>query len=161
MWKSMLRLPAQVAGISAWLLVALAPAFAQSADTAMTGRVSSDREGAMEGVVVSARQTGSTMTVSVISDTEGKYGFPVSRVQPGHYDLTTRAAGYVLDGGASVDVAEGKPAVADLKLKPATELADQLTNAEWMASAPGEEYQKAAAQLHRLPWGAAHLSIAP
>lgn len=93
MWKSMLRLPAQVAGISAWLLVALAPAFAQSADTAMTGRVSSDREGAMEGVVVSARQTGSTMTVSVISDTEGKYGFPVSRVQPGHYDLTTRAAG--------------------------------------------------------------------
>jgi virginiamycin B lyase len=139
MWKSMLRLPAQVAGISAWLLVALAPAFAQSADTAMTGRVSSDREGAMEGVVVSARQTGSTMTVSVISDTEGKYGFPVSRVQPGHYDLTTRAAGYVLDGRASVDVAEGKTAVADLKLKPATELADQLTNAEWMASAPGEE----------------------
>jgi virginiamycin B lyase len=139
MRKSVLRLTTQVAGISAWLLVALAPALAQSADTVLSGRVSSDREGAMEGVVVSARQTGSTMTVSVISDTEGKYGFPVSRVQPGHYDLTTRAAGYVLDGGASVDVAEGKPAVADLKLKPATELADQLTNAEWMASAPGEE----------------------
>ena len=139
MRKSVLRLTTQVAGISAWLLVALAPALAQSADTVLSGRVSSDREGAMEGVVVSARQTGSTMTVSVVSDTEGKYRFPASRLQPGHYDLTTRAAGYVLDGGASVDVAEGKPAVADLKLKPATELADQLTNAEWMASAPGEE----------------------
>jgi virginiamycin B lyase len=91
MRKSVLRLTTQVAGISAWLLVALAPALAQSADTVLSGRVSSDREGAMEGVVVSARQTGSTMTVSVISDTEGKYGFPVSRVQPGHYDLTTRA----------------------------------------------------------------------
>jgi virginiamycin B lyase len=139
MWKLMLRLTTQVAGISAWLLLALVPAFAQSVDTSLSGRVSSDREGAMEGVVVSARQTGSTMTVSVISGTEGKYSFPVSRVQPGHYDLTTRAAGYVLDGRASVDVADGKPAVADLKLKPATELADQLTNAEWMASAPGEE----------------------
>jgi streptogramin lyase len=139
MWKSMLRLPTPLAGISAWLLVALAPALAQSADTALSGRVSSDREGAMEGVVVSARQTGSAMTVSVISDMEGKYGFPASRLQPGHYDLTTRAAAYILDAGGSVDVAEGKTAVADLKLKPATELADQLTNAEWMASAPGEE----------------------
>src|SRR5207244_4777759 len=95
MWKSMLRLPTRLAGISAWLLVALAPAFAQSADTALSGRVSSDREGAMEGVVVSARQTGSTMTVSVISDTEGKYGFSVSRVQPGQYDMTTISAGSV------------------------------------------------------------------
>jgi len=139
MWKLVLRLTTQVAGISAWLLVALAPALAQSADTVLSGRVSSDREGAMEGVVVSARQTGSTMTVSVVSDTEGKYRFPASRLQPGHYDLTTRAAAYILDAGGSVDVAEGKTAVADLKLKPATELADQLTNAEWMASAPGEE----------------------
>ena len=139
MRKSVLRLTTQVAGISAWLLVALVPALAQSADTVLSGRVSSDREGAMEGVVVSARQTGSTMTVSVVSDTEGKYRFPASRLQPGHYDLTTRAAAYILDAGGSVDVAEGKTAVADLKLKPATELADQLTNAEWMASAPGEE----------------------
>jgi streptogramin lyase len=139
MWKLVLRLTTQVAGISAWLLVALVPALAQSADTVLSGRVSSDREGAMEGVVVSARQTGSTMTVSVVSDTEGKYRFPASRLQPGHYDLTTRAAAYILDAGGSVDVAEGKTAVADLKLKPATELADQLTNAEWMASAPGEE----------------------
>ena len=139
MRKSVLRLTTQVAGISAWLLVALAPALAQSADTVLSGRVSSDREGAMEGVVVSARQTGSTVTVSVVSDTEGKYRFPASRLQPGHYDLTTRAAAYILDAGGSVDVAEGKTAVADLKLKPATELADQLTNAEWMASAPGEE----------------------
>src|SRR3984893_14455122 len=139
MRKSMLRLTTQVAGISAWLLVALVPALAQSTDTVLSGRVSSDREGAMEGVVVSARQTGSTMTVSVVSDTEGKYRFPASRLQPGHYDLTTRAAAYILDAGGSVDVAEGKTAVADLKLKPATELADQLTNAEGMASPPGEE----------------------
>jgi streptogramin lyase len=61
---------------------------------------------------------------------------------PGRYELTTRAAGYVLDGGRTVELAAGESSLADIKLKPTNELADQLTNAEWMASAPGDDDMK-------------------
>ena len=64
-----------VAGLAAFLLPSYAPAFAQSA-AALSGNVSSAREGPMEGVVVSARKDGSTITVSVISDDKGHFSFP-------------------------------------------------------------------------------------
>ncbi|HWG04128.1 MAG TPA: hypothetical protein VG271_03855, partial [Beijerinckiaceae bacterium] len=38
---------------------------ARAADAALTGTVKSTEEGAMEGVVVSARKDGSTITISV------------------------------------------------------------------------------------------------
>jgi streptogramin lyase len=139
MRELMLRAPCAVAIAAGSLLIALGSAVAQVPDPALRGTVSSDREGRMEGVVVSAKQTGSTITVSVVSDAKGEYSFPASRLRQGHYDLSTRAVGYVLDSARSVDVADGKAAAADLTLKPTGELADQLTNAEWIASAPGEE----------------------
>jgi hypothetical protein len=46
------------------------------APAALTGQVSSVKEGAMEGVVVSAKKAGGTITVSVISDEKGRYAFP-------------------------------------------------------------------------------------
>ena len=64
-------------------LQAAAPAFAQSA-AALSGEVSSAKEGVMEGVVVSARKDGSTITVSVVSDDKGHFSFPASRLDPGH-----------------------------------------------------------------------------
>src|SRR5580658_10746195 len=83
---------------SAACLIALAPqAFAQNA-AALSGNVSSGKEGAMEGVVVSARKDGSTITVSVISDDNGHFSFPASRLDPGHYAIGIRASGYDLDG---------------------------------------------------------------
>jgi hypothetical protein len=47
---------------------------------ALTGQVTSDEEGPMEGVVVSAKLDGSTITVSVISDKQGRYSFPANRL---------------------------------------------------------------------------------
>jgi virginiamycin B lyase len=44
---------------------------AQSA-AILTGHVSSAEEGAMEGVVVSAKKDGATLTVSVVTDKEGR-----------------------------------------------------------------------------------------
>ena len=73
----------------------------------------------MEGVLVSARKSGATITVTVVSDAKGEYSFPVSRLDPGRYALTIRAAGYALDGAPDIDIAQGRPTVADLKLKPA------------------------------------------
>jgi len=47
---------------------------------ALTGVVTSDAEGAMEGVVISAKKAGSTVTVSVMSDAQGHYRFPANRL---------------------------------------------------------------------------------
>ena len=63
---------------------------------------------------------------------------PAARLDAGRYALTIKAVGYRLDGSREVEL-DAKPAVADLKLTPARQLADQLTNAEWMASAPGPD----------------------
>jgi virginiamycin B lyase len=123
--------------------LALAPFSRATADTtALAGRVTSAEEGAMPGVVVSAKRDGSTITVSVVSDAKGRYAFPAARLEPGHYALAIRAAGYDLAGAKSADVAAGRQAHADLALRKTKNLAAQLTNAEWLASMPGSDDQK-------------------
>src|SRR5205814_573825 len=110
---------------------------------ALTGIVSSEAEGKMEGVVVTARRPGSIVQVSVTTDAEGRYSFPRKRLQPGDYTLSIRAVGYDIDFPAKATVAANKTASADIKLKTTKNLAGQLTNAEWMMSSPGTEEQKA------------------
>src|SRR4051812_12830825 len=61
---------------------------------ALTGTVSSDREGKMEGVVVTAKKPGSIVEVSVTTDAQGHYSFPDSHLTPGEYTLSIRAVGY-------------------------------------------------------------------
>jgi streptogramin lyase len=131
------------AGALAALSFHAGAALAQAAD-ALAGQVSSEREGAMEGVVVSARMAGSIVTVSVVTDATGHYRFPAARLEPGSYALAIRAAGYDLDGKATAEVAAGTAATADLKLKPARNLPAQLSNAEWLVSMPGSDAQKKA-----------------
>src|SRR5580693_7682852 len=110
---------------------------------ALMGQVSSEEEGPMEGVVVSAKKEGSTITVSVISDKQGHYSFPANRLGPGHYSLRIRAVGYDLDGLGGRDVAKKKATTVDLKLRKAKNIVPQLTNAEWLQSIPGTDDQKA------------------
>ena len=117
------------------------PASAQSA-AALSGKVSSAAEPVMEGVVVSAKKDGSTITVSVVSNDKGEFSFPAARLEPGHYTLSARAVGYDLDGPKAADVTAGQAASADIKLKPTGNLPSQLTNAEWMMSMPGTDAQK-------------------
>jgi virginiamycin B lyase len=109
---------------------------------ALTGQVSSQKEGVMEGVVVGAKKEGSTITVNVTTDEKGRYSFPAAKLSPGHYALKIRAAGYDLDGPKTVDVAAGKATTANIKLKPAENLSAQLTDAEWLLSISGTEEQK-------------------
>ena len=117
-------------------------ALAQSA-AALTGQVTcASRKAPMEGVVVSAKKQGSPITVSVVTDAKGQYRFPADRLDAGHYAITIRAAGYNLDGPKAVDIAAGG-SVADLKLVKAKNLANQLSNAEWLISAPGPDNLKA------------------
>jgi virginiamycin B lyase len=112
---------------------------------ALTGLVSSTEEGRMEGVLVSAKKTNATVTTTVVTDKEGRYRFPASRLEPGQYALRVRAAGYDLVGtaGAVTIRVTGKTTTADLKLQKTKDLAAQLTNADWFASFPGTDAQKA------------------
>src|SRR5712672_3471309 len=86
-----------------WLAIALiAPASPHAQESAaLSGRVTSAEEGAMEGVLVSAQRSGSPITVTVVTDQSGSYRFPAARLAPGPYALRIRAAGYELDGGGA------------------------------------------------------------
>ena len=112
------------------------------AQTALAGTVTSAEEGAMEGVLVTARRDGASFDVTVVTDAQGHYGFPSAKLEPGHYSLRIRAVGYDLDGKAAADVAAGAGAKTDLKLKKARNVSTQLTNAEWIESVPGTVVQK-------------------
>ena len=121
-----------------WFVLLLGLPFAQA--QALSGRVSSAEEGPMEGVLVSAKRAGSTITVTVVSDAQGRYAFPAGRLSPGRYALSVRAIGYELESPSSVQLDEG--ARADLRLRRARDLAAQLSNGEWIASMPGADREK-------------------
>src|SRR5678816_4147736 len=115
-----------------------------SASVSLTGIVSSQKEGPMEGVVVSAKRDGSTITVSVVSDAQGRYSFPRNRLEPGQYSVRMRAVGYELERPATVSIAAQQTAHLDLKLVDTQDLAYQLSNGEWLMSMPGTDEQKTA-----------------
>src|SRR6195256_712472 len=118
-----------------------APASAQSS-AALQGLVSSAEEGAMGGVVVSAKKAGSTVTVSVVSDDRGRFAFPSSKLGSGSYSLKIRATGYELSGPGSAEITLALPVAVELKLRKVRDIAPQMTNAEWIVSFPGTPDQK-------------------
>ena len=108
---------------------------------ALTGKVAAE-QGALEGVLVSAKKDGGTVTITVVSDKDGRYSFPAAKLEPGQYALRIRAVGYDLDNTKPVSIAVDKTAIADLTLRKTEDLASQLSNAEWLASMPGTDAQK-------------------
>jgi streptogramin lyase len=134
-----------VAGITALVIHAgshsSSPLRAQ-AGVALTGLVVSEEEDRMEGVVVTAHQEGSPISISVVTDATGRFNFPESKLPDGDYLLQIRAIGYELVGPRGIDVRSGVAANAVIKVKPTKDLGAQLTNAEWLASMPGSDAQK-------------------
>jgi hypothetical protein len=124
-----------IAVFSFWVYLQIAPGHAQTTPPiGLTGLVSSVEEGPMEGVLVSAKKAGSTMTITVVSNEEGRYRFPSAKLAPGQYALRVRAVGFDLERPSTIEVGSGKTALADLKLRKASDPAAQLSNAEWFAS---------------------------
>jgi streptogramin lyase len=123
-------------------LVAIAAGIAFPAFAQLNGRVLSPDGGALEGVVVSAKKAGSIVTVSVVSDAQGRFAFPAAKLEPGSYALRIRATGYELEGPQSVSLDNGATPSVELRLRKASDLSAQLTNAEWLASFPGTPDQK-------------------
>ena len=123
--------------LAALMTAAISLRAAESPSAALTGVVTSEAEGGLEGVLVSAKRAGSTMTVTVVSDAKGRYTFPANRLEPGAYSIRIRAAGFEVDGPATADVTATHTAQLDLKLRKAEDLASQLSNGEWFMSWPG------------------------
>ena len=147
-WENVVR-TAVIGSLCFLLIASISGLHAQGAPQTkppqiLSGTVSSDREGPMEGVLVSAKKTGSTITTTVVSDSKGHYGFPADRLAPGAYKLAIRATGYALDGPDAITLSPSAPATADLKLEPAPITPAQVTNAEWLTSAPGPDELKRA-----------------
>ena len=107
----------------------------------LSGIVTSQEEGRMEGVVVSAKRAGSPMTISVVTNANGEYRFPTNRLGPGSYEVAIRAVGYDLASSDSVELKEELTSL-DLQLRKTSRLSSQLSNGEWMISAPGTFAEK-------------------
>src|SRR5260370_2670376 len=74
---------------------------AATAQAALSGKVTSAEGGAMEGVLVSAKKAGSTITVTGVTDERGRYSFPPAKLEPGKYSISVRPVGYHLEGAPS------------------------------------------------------------
>ena len=96
----------------------------------------------MEGVLVSAKKAGSNMTITVVTDAQGRYRFPASKLEAGQYAIRIRAIGYDLEGRVNAEVSAQKTTTTDLKLRKTGDLAAQMTNAEWLSSMPGDQKMK-------------------
>ena len=118
-----------------------APLQAQ-APAALSGKVSAPGEAALEGVLVSAKKAGGTITITVVTDAQGRFNFPASKLGAGQYALSIRAIGYELEGPRSVELAADTAATADLTLTKTKKLASQMSNGEWIMSMPGTQQQK-------------------
>jgi streptogramin lyase len=128
----------------AWLCapICVGATQAQTNTPRLTGQVTSTGEGAMEGVLVSAQQPGSPITVTVLSDRAGQFAFPPAKLRPGRYALRIRAAGFDLESPQYADLSAEQATTVDLKLRKTEDLASQLTSTEWLISMPGTADQK-------------------
>jgi streptogramin lyase len=111
---------------------------------ALTGKVTSEQEPTMEGVLVSAKLDGSNVTTTVVTNAQGVYSFPADKLAPGHYAIAIRAIGYKLDAPKAIDVSANAATTADIKLNKTNALANQMSNGEWLQSLPGDDKIKAA-----------------
>ncbi len=113
-------------------------------DIALQGQVASPDEGQMEGVVVTAQEKGSTISISVLTNARGHFQFPRSKLRAGVYDLRIRATGFDLEQPVTATVSNSDSIEINIKLQTTRDLSSQLTNAEWIYSVPGTVKDKTA-----------------
>ena len=117
-------------------------ALARRIPQTLAGVVSSTGEGKMEGVVVSAHQVGGKITVSVVTDSSGRFTFPLNRLSAGSYQIGIRAVGYDMEDPNRQVAIPSDGADLNIRLVPTTDLPAQMTSAEWLNSIPGSPEHK-------------------
>src|ERR1700704_3314743 len=94
----------------------LAATAAHAADQSLSGAIAARSGQKLEGVTVSAKMEGSTITTSVYTDTAGTYVFPP--LPAGKYRVWAQALGFETSKGA-VDLSAGRR--ADFALREMTD----------------------------------------
>ncbi|MGH9681670.1 MAG: carboxypeptidase regulatory-like domain-containing protein, partial [Candidatus Acidiferrales bacterium] len=140
--RGLFRIKKAAVVMSVWLFVCGLSNTRAAVPPSLSGIVTSDAEGAMEGVLVSAKRVGGTITVTVVSDSKGRYAFPAGRLITGDYNLTIRATGYEMADQNQMATVGKRETHADILLQKTLDLASQMTGAEWLMSMPGTREQK-------------------
>ena len=133
-----------LSGISTAALALVHRQRAQASAGSSPDRSPPPRKAPMEGVIVSAKQADSNITVSVISNAQGR--FTLSRPTGWRPANTrSRSARSATTSTAPKHADDRRPAGPRRSIsscaRPATSR-DQLTNAEWMISMPGSDDDK-------------------
>ena len=108
---------------------------AQPADRLLSGSVKSDTGAKLDGVTVSAKGVGQTITTSIFTDEDGNYYFP--RMAEGRYRVWAQAEGFEA-GKAEINL-NGTAGRQDFTLntiKDNLEIVKQLTGQEYVTSLP-------------------------
>ena len=103
----------------------------------LKGTVKSSDGKPLEGVAVSARANGKTVTTTVYSDQDGRYLFPplAPPQEEGQYSVWAQAVEFEADR-SSVKLSAGHAMQQDFVLKPLKDFTNQLAGVEWMESLP-------------------------
>ena len=97
----------------------------------------------MEGVLVSAKKDGSTITITVVSDAKGNFSFPAIEARaPASTRSRSAPSATTSTARRRSSRAPARPRNADIKLAKTKNIAAQMSNGEWIASVPGTEQQK-------------------
>jgi streptogramin lyase len=128
-----LLLGAVAAGcVAAFSIVRMPAGHAQTAAPPWSGTIRSADGVPMEGVTVSARGAGSSITTSVFTDSEGAYFFPP--LPDGRYTVWAQAVGFET---ARADVAvQTPPTPWNASLQPRRDFELQLPADRWLAALP-------------------------
>jgi len=116
-------------GILASLFLLEASVFAAS----LSGRIKSADGKPLEGITVSSKQLGSTITTTVFTDEQGVYVFPPASA--GSYKLWAQAIGFET-ARAEVSLSNSQSRAENFTLKPLADFTRQLSSAEYMAALP-------------------------
>src|SRR5882672_7432239 len=125
---------------AALFVVSARSASAQQMGVLLSGAVKSDSAGKLEGVTVSAKAAGQTITTSVFTDEDGNYYFP--RMAEGKYRVWAQAEGFEA-GTAEVDLqgAGGHQDFALKTIKDTQDVVKQMTGQEYITSLPEDTPQ--------------------
>jgi streptogramin lyase len=141
MFRSRLLYLALALGLATLALPVTVPAISPgpAPSKELTGMVRDAAGKAMEGVAISAEAQGSPITISVWTNQDGAYAFPV--LASGRYRIWAQAVGFDRPV-AEETVTPGQAVRKDFTLKPLPEvLPRQLSTAEWLDRLPDDTSQ--------------------
>ena len=129
----------QFACVAVWLAGA---AIRAAGGLALTGKVTAGQE-ALEGVLVSAKKSGSTITVTVVSDKDGRYSFPGGKARARrHIRCASGRPATISTVRARSRSQRTRPRPPILPCARRRISPRNFRNAEWLASMPGTDAQK-------------------